>query len=211
MHSLVYFLPSGNRTMLQYLLSFLGNLLKNGDKNGIAIDSLAIIFGPCLLRSRPEDPDREVALGVSILREMIEYYERLFVEFKDMTWRVSTDGISQLAVARVEQIVETAIDPNYLGRTLVSLEVKWSPVVTRVYNADAGLTPHNDFFHAYRGAIRRHFVPHTRLLHHVDAAAEPLHRPLRAKQGQGGVHGRHPTQVPPLCHAMIRWADWVGH
>ncbi len=122
MHSLVYFLPSGNRTMLQYLLSFLGNLLKNGDKNGIAIDSLAIIFGPCLLRSRPEDPDREVALGVSILREMIEHYERLFVEFKDMTWRVSTDGISHLAVARVEQIVETAIDPNYLGRPPLSLK-----------------------------------------------------------------------------------------
>jgi hypothetical protein len=108
--------------MLQYLLSFLGNLLKNGDKNGIAIDSLAIIFGPCLLRSRPEDPDREVALGVSILREMIEHYERLFVEFKDMTWRASTDGISHLAVARVEQIVETAIDPNYLGRPPLSLK-----------------------------------------------------------------------------------------
>jgi len=106
--------------MLQYLLSLLSSLIKNSEQNGITIDALAIIFGPCLLCSRPDEQELEVELGVSIIREMLQHYDHLFVHLKNMTWKAN-DGLSQLAIAYLEQIVETAVDPNYVGTLLIEM------------------------------------------------------------------------------------------
>ena len=79
---MIWLLPDENRFLLEYLLSFLGEIANDAASNRMTSQNLATIFGPLLLRYDHELTNEELlsdsSASCNLVREMIEHRAFLF-------------------------------------------------------------------------------------------------------------------------------------
>ncbi len=104
-------LPQSNKTMLQYLLSFLNKLSEKTPSSKCSLERTASIFGPHVFHSSNADTTEEK--NVALLKEMLTLYDQLFVHLS-VQFKMREGKLIVLS-ATLQKVVNKLVDENYHG------------------------------------------------------------------------------------------------
>ncbi len=114
--SLVNSLPLASKSLVIYLLSFLGHVAANSAANKMTAANLSIIFGPILL---PPKKTQDSSSVMTLVKKLIEEYApkaKVAAPMSPRTKRAVNDGVSA-ASKRLDHLISPRVTPKTVSQT----------------------------------------------------------------------------------------------